>query len=68
MNTEISPVWIAACAHHLQLHWRTVDPRELALVAAELAHDEHLGALAPDVAAAEWLAPVEAKAVAWRGD
>jgi hypothetical protein len=45
-----------------------LDPRELALVAAELAHNEHLGALAPDVAAAEWLAPVEVKARAWHGD
>jgi hypothetical protein len=68
MNTEISPVWIAACAYHLQLYWCMVDPHELVLVAAELAHDEHLRVLAPDVAATVWLAPVECKLPTWRGN
>ena len=54
-NAEI---WIAACAHRLQQHWRTVDPDLLEEVAADLSRDAHLRALSPTQAAAEWLEPV----------
>lgn len=50
--------WIAACAHGLHRHWRTVDPEELEAVAAELSHDQHLRAMRPTDAAVEWLKPV----------
>ncbi|MDM0028396.1 hypothetical protein [Variovorax saccharolyticus] len=52
-------IWIAACAHRLQQHWRTVDPIELEQVAAELWRDEALRQLPPSLAAAEWLKPLE---------
>ncbi len=52
-------LWIAACAHRLQQHWRTVDPLELEATARELAHDLELRKLAPAAAASRWLAPVE---------
>ena len=51
--------WIAAFAHRLQRHWRTVDPVELEAVAAEMSHDQHLRAMLPTEAATEWLKPVE---------
>lgn len=54
-------IWTAACAHHLQKHWRTVDPTELEAVASEIWRDPHLQAQAPDAAATEWLRPIEAK-------
>ena len=50
--------WIAACAHGLQRHWRTVDPMELEAVAAELSHDKRLRAMRPTEAATAWLKPV----------
>ncbi len=50
--------WIAACAHGLHRHWRTVDPRELEAVATELSRDERLRAMPPMAAAFEWLRPV----------
>lgn len=53
------PLWIAACAHRLQEHWHTVDPLELEAVAGEIYVDPRLRDLAPAVAAAEWLRPVE---------
>ena len=52
-------VWIAACAHRLHLHWRTVDPVELETVAGELAGDARLRAMLPTEAATAWLQPVE---------
>jgi hypothetical protein len=52
--------WIAACAHHLQLHWRTVDPEELGQVAGELWADERLRVLPPAEAARTWLQPIAA--------
>jgi len=60
MNTQDDETWIAACAHRLQLHWRTVDPIELEATAREIAHDTQLRALAPGLAASRWLAPIEA--------
>jgi hypothetical protein len=51
--------WIAICAHRLQQHWRTVDPLELELVAADLWADLQLRAMAPAEAATVWLKPVE---------
>lgn len=50
--------WIAACAHGLQRHWRTVDPLDLEAVATELSHDARLRAMRPGEAANEWLKPV----------
>ena len=52
-------VWIDACAHRLQRHWRTVDPLELEAVAQELSHDERLRAMLPAAAASTWLSPIE---------
>lgn len=59
MNTQDDETWIAACAHRLQLHWRTVDPIELEATAREIAHNTQLRALAPSQAASRWLAPIE---------
>lgn len=60
---EIPPnLWIAACAHHLQLHWRTVDPQELEDTARELMRDPRLRDMAPGDAAATWLRPIEGRA------
>ena len=53
--------WIAVCAHRLQKQWRTVDPEVLEEVAGDLWTDERLREMAPDVAAAAWLSPVESK-------
>jgi hypothetical protein len=53
------PIWTAACAHRLQKHWRTVDPTELEVVAAEIWHDPRLRQLSPEAAAVEWLRPLE---------
>ncbi|PZQ02490.1 MAG: hypothetical protein DI587_03315 [Variovorax paradoxus] len=50
--------WIAACAHRLQLQWRTVDPGQLEEVAADLWGDERLRDLEPVQAAGEWLRPI----------
>ncbi|RYH61459.1 MAG: hypothetical protein EON54_10070 [Alcaligenaceae bacterium] len=51
--------WIAACAHRLHRHWRTVDPLELEALAEELSHDVRLRAMLPTAAASAWLGPVE---------
>jgi len=59
MDSMPSDVWIAACAHRLQRHWRTVDPFTLEETAAELWRDERLRAMAPAEAATEWLRPLE---------
>lgn len=64
MNDMSDTEWIAACAHGLQRHWRTVDPLELEAVAAEISHDGHLRALPPTEAAVEWLKPVTQSYVA----
>ncbi|HSV61470.1 MAG TPA: hypothetical protein VLJ19_21480 [Variovorax sp.] len=53
--------WIAICAHHLQRHWRTVDPQELDQVAGELWEDERLRVQPPAEAAREWLLPIVAQ-------
>ena len=60
MPTENMPatLWIAACAHRLQQQWHTVDPLELEEVARDLWHDERLRAMAPDLAAIDWLRPI----------
>ncbi|WP_076999578.1 hypothetical protein [Variovorax sp. KK3] len=59
MADAISPdIWIAACAHALQLRWRTVNPRELEEMATELWRDARLRALPPRAAAEAWLGPV----------
>jgi hypothetical protein len=59
MQNVPSDLWIAACAHRLQQHWRTIDPLELEAVAGELWQDEHLRLMAPSDAAAIWLQPVD---------
>ena len=51
-------IWIAACAHALQRHWRTVDPAQLEEVAADLWMDDRLRVLMPGEAAGLWLEPV----------
>ncbi|MEJ8850810.1 hypothetical protein [Variovorax rhizosphaerae] len=56
---QLNPdVWIAACAHRLQLRWRSVDPSELEEVADGIWHDERLRAMGPSEAAAAWLKPI----------
>jgi len=56
------PLWIAACTHHLQLQWRTVDPQELEETARELMRDPRLREMSPADAVANWLRPIESKA------
>ncbi|MBS0426662.1 MAG: hypothetical protein JSR41_05160 [Proteobacteria bacterium] len=56
------PLWIAACAHHLHQHWRTLGPQELEDTARELMRDPQLRKMPPAEAAAQWLQPVEGKA------
>ena len=51
-------IWIAACAHALQRHWRTVDPEQLEEVASDLWRDQLLRELTPGEAATRWLEPV----------
>ena len=51
--------WIAACAHRLHRHWRTVDPLELEALAEELSRDARLRAMLPTAAASAWPGPVE---------
>ena len=63
MNELPAPIWIAACAHRLQLKWLTVNLAQLEEVASELWHDARLRALAPTDAAEIWLAPIEPPAV-----
>ncbi|PZQ66936.1 MAG: hypothetical protein DI563_22360 [Variovorax paradoxus] len=58
MDSTPTALWVAACAHHLQRRWRTVDPAQLEALAADLAGDAHLRAMPPDDAAAQWLEPV----------
>ena len=50
--------WIAAFAHRLRRHWRTVDPGELEAVAEMLSHDQQLRAMWPTAAATAWLSPI----------
>ena len=54
-------IWIEACAHRLQMHWRTVDPLELEAVAAEIWRDPSLRSMAPRAAATQWLQPMRAE-------
>lgn len=58
MDSTPTALWVAACAHHLQRRWRTVDPDQLEDLAADLARDPRLRAMAPDEAALKWLEPV----------
>jgi len=58
MKTVPDTVWIAACAHRLQRQWHTVDPEQLEEVARDLARDPRLRAMAPDLAAVDWLRPL----------
>ncbi len=59
MDNEIpTDMWIYYCAKRLKLHWRTVDPEQLEELAADLACDARLRALAPQAAAALFLEPV----------
>lgn len=58
MDDIAANTWIAACAHHLQKHWRTVDPVQLEEVAKELLENTQLQPLEPADAAALWLRPV----------
>jgi hypothetical protein len=55
----IAEIWIAACAHALQRHWRTVDPEQLEELACDLWRDERLRGMAPNDAARTWLEPVK---------
>ena len=47
--------WIVRCAYRLRRRWRTIDPRSLEEVAADLLGDESLRGLPPEEAAREWL-------------
>ncbi len=58
MDTVAANTWIAACAHHLQKHWRTVDRAQLEEVAKEMLENTQLQPLEPEDAAALWLKPV----------
>ena len=58
MDSAPDSLWIAACAHHLQRQWRTVDPDQLEEVAGDLWRDERLRALPPSEAARVWLEPL----------
>lgn len=58
MDALPAHIWIAACAHQLQQHWRTVDPTQLEDLAGDLWNDERLRALTPSEAAQIWLEPV----------
>lgn len=57
-------IWIAAVAHHLQLHWRTVDPQQLEDTARELMHNPELSQLAPAEAVECWLSPMADSVIA----
>jgi hypothetical protein len=60
MSMELTPSqWIAKCAERLGQRWRTVPVSELEAAAVEVWHDAALRELAPEEAAARWLAPVE---------
>ncbi|WP_183027634.1 hypothetical protein [Variovorax sp. UMC13] len=59
MDQRPGTEWIAACAHRLHRHWRTVDPLELEAVATDISRDQRLRAMRPSEAATEWLKPVE---------
>lgn len=50
--------WLARCATRLGERWPTVPSAELEAVAIEVWRDERLRELAPEHAAARWLAPV----------
>jgi len=58
MENVPDTVWIAACAHRLQRQWHTVDPEQLEDVACDLARDPRLRAMEPDLAAVDWLRPL----------
>ena len=58
MDQTNAETWVAACAHCLQKHWRTVDPAQLEEVARELLEHKGLGPMAPAEAAELWLRPV----------
>ncbi|MDQ8034105.1 MAG: hypothetical protein REJ50_19020 [Bordetella sp.] len=62
MDAIPPPLWIAACAHHLQVRWPTVSPHVLEDTARELLRDSHLRELLPEVAAATWLQPLAREA------
>jgi hypothetical protein len=47
--------WISRCSDRLQKQWRTIDPTRLDDLAMDLARDERLRAMEPEVAAVEWL-------------
>lgn len=53
--------WVAAVAHRLQVHWRTIDPLMLEETAHELARDPRLREMPPAEAATRWLEPIEAQ-------
>jgi hypothetical protein len=56
MDAKQEQEWIARCAYRLRQRWRTVDTHSLEEVAQELVRDGDLQRLAPDAAAAAWLA------------
>jgi hypothetical protein len=58
MDSQPDPEWLAACAHGLQRHWRTVEPDFLQEVARDLWRNEKLRTMPPLEAAQKWLEPV----------
>ena len=58
MEHVTDDLWIAACAHWLQVQWRTVAPEDLHQVAEQLAHEPELRAMPPVDAVAHWLEPM----------
>lgn len=58
MDSLTADIWIAACAHQLQQHWRTIDPGQLEELAGDLWRDERLRSMMPSDAARAWLEPV----------
>ncbi|MBC8057133.1 MAG: hypothetical protein H7Y61_11195 [Rhizobiales bacterium] len=59
MSQHLSqPEWVAIAAHRLHYRWRSIDPRQLDEVAAELWTDERLRRLEPARAVDTWLTPI----------
>jgi hypothetical protein len=58
-DPELTPSqWIARCAARLGARWRTAATADLEAAAVEVWRDPSLRELAPEDAAAAWLAPV----------
>lgn len=58
-RAELTPSqWIAKCAARLGARWRTAATADLEAAAVEVWRDAKLRELAPEDAAAVWLAPI----------